>query len=284
MRRSLVVAACAVALVGAFALALALGVFGGDDAAGDLEKCTSGRAPLEQVDCLNGYVHRQAASGRVNPTLDELQRLFVNGDIDDCHILAHAFGHIAFTAIGRFDRALAAGGNQCTNGYQHGVVEAAISGAGTKVGQIKFGTVRTCFERPDADAVDACMHGLGHGYMYETNDNVERSLARCHAEIGDSGYAQRCADGVLMENSMQFMLRGENRFRKAVPRACSKLRLPLAELKGCYGEIGEVSMFVFGHELEKALAVCAQVGRKGARGWCEAGARSELELVQSKRG
>jgi hypothetical protein len=221
--------------------------------------------------CLRPTFQQAVAAGRVGVALDALEQAVRRGRLDDCHALAHELAHVVVARVRRVDRALALGGSQCSDGYQHGVVEAA---AGVGAGPA------TCARRRSDDLRDACHHALGHRYLIETRYDVRAALARCRARLR-GGPAERCADGVMMENSMQFMRLGAALYVLHAPHACDGLHLDGRLRETCYEEIGEVAMFVFRHRLAGAHRVCARVATAYGRRACNAGARTELELSRS---
>jgi hypothetical protein len=220
--------------------------------------------------CLRPTFRRAAATGRVAAALDALEQEVSRGRLDDCHALAHELAHVVVARIRRVDRALSLGGSQCSDGYQHGVIEAAVRGA----------SPRTCATRESEELRDACHHALGHRYLIDARYDVRAALARCRAQL-DGGPAERCDDGVMMENSMQFMRLGAALYALHAPHACDGLRLDGQLRETCYEEIGEVAMFVFRHRLAGAHRVCARVATRYGRRACNAGARAELELSRS---
>ena len=209
--------------------------------------------------------------GRVGATLDALEQAVHRGRLDDCHALAHELAHVVVARVRRVDRALALAGSQCSDGYQHGVIEAA---AGVGVGPA------TCARRRSEDLRDACQHALGHRYLIETRYDVRAALGRCRARLRGQP-AERCSDGVMMENSMQFVRLGTGLYTLHAPHACDGLHLRGRLQLTCYEEIGEVAMFVFRHHLRDARRVCARISSAYGRRACNAGARAELELSRS---
>ena len=164
--------------------------------------------------CLRPTFTQAAAQGRVAGTLDALERAVRRGRLDDCHALAHELAHVVVTRVREVQRALALGGTQCSDGYQHGVVEAVSADAGP----------RTCARRRTAELRDACDHALGHRYLMRTGHDVHRALRLCREHLHDHAI-ERCFDGVLMENSMQFVRLGAALYGLHAPHACDGLRL-----------------------------------------------------------
>src|SRR5215216_5727752 len=88
--------------------------------------------------CLRPTFHRAAATGRVGATLDALEEAVRRG--------THDVAHAVVARVRRVDRALGLGGTQCSDGYQHGVMEAA-AGVG--------GGPSTCARRRSEELRDA---------------------------------------------------------------------------------------------------------------------------------
>ena len=242
-------------------------------------ECVRMATHAEQARCLNPYFHDAVRSGRTRVALGQLADLVRAGTLDDCHHLAHDLGHVGFETQGNLATALRAGGADCLNGYYHGVVEAAVHQAAAQ-GPLEIGGM--CRElRGEAMAYDGCVHGLGHGLMLVYND-VMRARRMCDAL--PEGYArQRCAGGVYMQNSMRFLDLDDARYRTTAPRACDGLPLPADDRALCNGQIGEIAMFYYRHDLNKALGVCRVIGNRTDAASCERGARTELATSRLER-
>ncbi len=84
----------------------------------------------------------------------------------------------------------------CNSGYLHGIIEASFSES-----EDVFADMETmCDEyQPESTLSWQCNHGLGHGLMYYTANDLPRSLDMCEAL--DSYFARStCSNGVFMEN------------------------------------------------------------------------------------
>jgi hypothetical protein len=234
---------------------------------------------VEQAQCLDPYFHYAIRSGLTRETLRTLMDFVRTGVLDDCHYLAHVFGQVAFEVSGRLPIALREGSADCLNGYYHGVVEAAVQQAAME-GKLQIAELCKG-ARPGGPAYDACVHGLGHGLMRVYN-NVLRSRQECGKLAND--YARdRCIGGVYMQNSMQYLNLNDAGYRAAAPHACDGLALPPDDLAQCFGQIGEIAMFYYRHDLPAALEICRAVGSGGDAAACERGAREELETSQLER-
>lgn len=113
-----------------------------------------------------------------------------------CHPIAHALGHEAFSRSVDFAHAMSFQDDVCNSGYVHGVIESLF------------------MTSKDADAVAAdtcaaakkgsyrqwsCWHGIGHGHMTATSNDLPEVLSRCGAY--DDAFARTaCVNGAFMEN------------------------------------------------------------------------------------
>lgn len=245
----------------------------------DPAACVRLATHAEQARCLDPYFHDAVRSGLTRATLRTLSDLVRAGRLDDCHHLAHDFGHVAFDAFGRLSTALQEGNGACLNGYYHGAVEAAVHRASMQ-GALRIAEL--CKElRQGGPAHDACVHGLGHGLMHVFGD-VMQSRQTC-AGLGDEYARSRCVGGVYMENSMRHLDLDEAGYRAAAPRVCDGLALPPDELAQCHGQIGEIAMFHYRHDLTAASRICRAIGSEADAAACERGAREELTTSQLER-
>ena len=236
-------------------------------------ECVRLASHAERARCLDPYFHAAARSGRTRTALRALTDLVRAGSLDDCHHLAHDFGHVGFEVQGNLAAAMRAGDASCLNGYYHGVVEAAVHHAAMQ-GTLEIAGM--CAElRNEGAAYDACVHGLGHGLMHVSGDVLQSN--RTCATLPDDYARRRCVDGVYMQNSMRYLDLDDAHYRAAAPRACDGLSLPPAELDSCNGQIGEIAMFYYRHDLNAALEICRAIGSGPAAAACERGARDELE-------
>lgn len=106
-----------------------------------------------------------------------------------CHALIHNIGNRAYIRYNSISSALAFTDDLCGSGYIHGVIEQYFKGspALSELNSI-------C---PSHDG--RCFHGVGHGLMYYTKNDVLKSLEYCN-KYQDSIAKINCSDGVFMEN------------------------------------------------------------------------------------
>ncbi|HEX2021099.1 MAG TPA: hypothetical protein VHH36_00175, partial [Candidatus Thermoplasmatota archaeon] len=248
----------------------------------------------DQMGCFEPYFTAAAGAGRTKDVLGELHALFEAGRVDDCHMLAHHFGHLAFPVHANLTVAMRAGDARCNGGYYHGSVEAALAPGGGGAHQHHHGAQAANATAPDVAGLCAplradpgvvyleCVHGMGHGLMYLHGHNVTRSLPGCDgfAKPVERGY---CQDGVFMENVLQHDALDDEAYAAKLPTVCDGLALRSSLMTMCYRNIGEVATMHFRHDLARAEAICAKLATASARSACVDGARDEVENLEHTR-
>ena len=118
-----------------------------------------------------------------------------------CHQIAHEIGHAGYVRYhGNAAQALANGSMTCWSGYYHGVIERAFGGVPrSKVASIARSLCtgkeinRTYF------LLYQCVHGLGHGLMIYSLNDLPYSLHVCD-ELATAWDQTSCTGGVFMQN------------------------------------------------------------------------------------
>jgi hypothetical protein len=108
-----------------------------------------------------------------------------------CHAIAHELGHEALLESGGdVSKALAHRNDVCGGGYTHGIIEVTLGASKDPARDLLI----VCAPRQDG----SCFHGVGHGLMFATGMDVERSLRLCD-KSPTSMLASRCGEGVYMQ-------------------------------------------------------------------------------------
>ena len=108
---------------------------------------------------------------------------------DVCHGLSHIAGEAAFERYG-IEQALLFEEDVCGSGYVHGVVESYLA----EIDDLEAVLLSLC----PADAAK-CFHGIGHGLMDRSKNDIPGSLALC-SRFPERFQKVQCAEGVFMEN------------------------------------------------------------------------------------
>lgn len=132
----------------------------------------------------------------------------------DCHQISHWIGR-AGLAYYKHDagQALSHGSMTCNSGYYHGVLQVALAGLPRDV------VVKKARKLCSAPAVNTeefllyqCVHGLGHGLMIYSGNDLPWSLRTCHKLRTDFDRVS-CTGGVFMQNLDTTM--GTSRYLRA---------------------------------------------------------------------
>ena len=118
-----------------------------------------------------------------------------------CHPLTHVIGRVAAESFQNGADAYTKGDNFCWSGYYHGVLETFVGRIGLKNLSKKIDSVCQSLNADKRYSFDYfnCVHGLGHGLMAITDDELYQSLNYCDSLTGE-WEQQSCAGGVFMEN------------------------------------------------------------------------------------
>jgi mono/diheme cytochrome c family protein len=125
----------------------------------------------------------------------------ISGVHADCHQISHWIGHAGLAYYKNNPGvALSHGAMTCNSGYYHGVLQVALAGLPRDV------VVKKAQHLCDARAVNKddfllyqCVHGLGHGLMIYSGDDLPWSLRTCHKLLTDFDRVS-CTGGVFMQN------------------------------------------------------------------------------------
>ncbi|HEY3019202.1 MAG TPA: cytochrome c [Solirubrobacteraceae bacterium] len=127
----------------------------------------------------------------------------------ECHQIAHTIGHAAYARFhGDAAKALSLGSMTCWSGYYHGVIERAF--AGVPRGKVPALARRLCTGLAAGASTFVtyqCVHGLGHGLMIYSGNDLPYSLRVCDRLA--TAYDQRsCTGGVFMQNFLPAPMAG----------------------------------------------------------------------------
>ncbi|MBA3733016.1 hypothetical protein H0W91_01425 [Patescibacteria group bacterium] len=112
-----------------------------------------------------------------------------------CHSLTHDIGHVAYEKYKDFDIAMKYQDDICGGGYLHGIIERVFKDSS----DINKEMNTICKRYTREDDLDKCYHGVGHGFMYYTNNDLPKSLSMC-SEYRSNQTKISCSEGVFMEN------------------------------------------------------------------------------------
>jgi hypothetical protein len=130
--------------------------------------------------------------------LGKLQNL-MNSDqsvLRSCHPLVHVIGQSAFLKYQDFGKAMSYQNEICNSGYFHGVIETYFA----SVDDVLPALQNVCRNYP-VDTFNGwqCYHGIGHGLMFYTENELPKSLRYCE-KLSKNKESEACNNGVFMEN------------------------------------------------------------------------------------
>ena len=118
-----------------------------------------------------------------------------------CHQIAHEIGHAGYVRYhGNAAQALANGSMTCWSGYYHGVVERAFAGVPrAKVASLARSMCTGSEINKTYFLLYQCVHGLGHGLMIYSLNDLPYSLHVCD-QLATAWDQTSCTGGVFMQN------------------------------------------------------------------------------------
>jgi cytochrome c553 len=118
-----------------------------------------------------------------------------------CHQIAHEIGHAGYVHYhDNAAQALAHGSMTCWSGYYHGVIERAFGGVPrNKVASIARSLCSGSEIRKTYFLAYQCVHGLGHGLMIYSLNDLPYSLHVCD-KLATEWDQVSCTGGVFMQN------------------------------------------------------------------------------------
>lgn len=180
--------------------------------------------------------------------------------VGQCHPITHIIGQSAVDKYPDVSQAYVHGDSFCWSGYYHGVLE----GVSFKLGKDKLvaslNTICANVEGKENYSFDYynCVHGLGHGLMAMTDDELFDSLKYCDNLTG-SWEKQSCYGGVFMEN---VIVDNKNHFTKYLKPSeplypCNAVD---DKYKGtCYLMQTSYMLKVTGRDFGRVFELCSQV-------------------------
>lgn len=180
----------------------------------------------------------------------------------DCHQIAHWVGHAGLAHYkGNAADALAHGGMTCNSGYYHGVLQVAL--AGLPKNEVVHKARQLCTTpavNTDAFLLYQCVHGLGHGLMIYSGNDLPWSLQTCH-KLQTSFDRVSCTGGVFMQNLDTTM--GTSQYLRAKDPIYPCNIVAERDKVYCYLMVTSRILSLDGFNWRKTATWC----RKSERGW-----------------
>ena len=159
----------------------------------------------ENFNCYRDYYTNIVKKFGISQAFADLKKRYEVDDFvrSECHQLTHVIGHAAASKFENVSQAFYHGDHFCWSGYYHGILESILSRIGRENLTNELNNI--CKDIPGKDNYSFdyynCLHGLGHGIMALTHNELFEALSYCDILIGE--WEQKsCASGVYMENIM----------------------------------------------------------------------------------
>lgn len=165
------------------------------------EVCTG--AMSSDFDCYAKYYAKLIKENGIPAAFDDLKTRYAENSYikAQCHPLTHVIGRVAAQGFKTVGEAYQYGDSYCWSGYYHGVLESFVGEIGLDNLGAQIDKVCEGIPGKERYAFDYynCVHGIGHGVMAITSDNLFESFNYCDKLTG-SWEQVSCAGGVFMEN------------------------------------------------------------------------------------
>ena len=199
-------------------------------------------ARQDQFDCLEKHYAQLVREFDVTVAFDDLKQRYKFSNLvkGQCHAFTHVIGNAAVERYSSVADAYTHGDPFCWSGYYHGVMEGIIS----KVGRDNITTElpsicapllpkgRTSFDYHN------CVHGLGHGLMVLTNNELFEALETCD-RLGENTDRYSCGTGAFMENIIADGRNHKTKYLKPDQPLYPCTDVPSGHKEACY--VGQTS-------------------------------------------
>ena len=167
--------------------------------------------------CYSKYIIDFAANNSYQNAITRLSLDKSNPELAKiCHFAAHSLGKDAFYHYKNVSKAILAGGLSCSNGYYHGILEAA--GSSLSAGEFARNINSFCAPllKQPINHMD-CSHGIGHATYLNAKFDLSNAIILCSSLIASLDRLM-CSSGVFMQWGVDF------RANLIQPREPNKIR------------------------------------------------------------
>lgn len=225
-------------------------------------KCES-----QNYKCYEDYYSQVVKVKGIKAAFDDLKTRYNSDNLtkEFCHPITHAIGRAASEKFKTPAEAFIYGDNFCSSGYYHGVLEGIAAKMGRDKLLTNLNSVCSDIKGKASYSLDYynCVHGLGHGLMAITDDELFQSLDYCDKLNGD--WEQKsCASGVFMENIVVDGINHKTKYLKPDDLLYPCDRAPEKFKSPCYLMQSSYILTQNGFNLAKTFYICslAEVNHK----------------------
>lgn len=217
--------------------------------------------------CYDNYYQRLTKTESVASAINDLKERYDSDSFirSQCHQMAHVIGRAAVGLYGRIAKAYRYGDSFCWSGYYHGVLEQYVTNANRD--DVVANLDAMCSEIPGKERYSFdyynCVHGLGHGLMFMTGDELFESLDLC-TNLAGSWERSSCWGGVFMQNIIADEVNHRKTYLNDVDPLypCNADIMDDAYKPSCYSMQTSHILDVVGYDFKKVFDVCASVEKR----------------------
>jgi hypothetical protein len=178
-----------------------------------------------------------------------------------CHPLTHVIGRSAAEMFSNVSEAYKYGDGFCWSGYYHGILETFLYEGGVESIHANINTMCKDLNEDGKYGFNYynCVHGLGHGLMSITENQLFDSLGYCDALTG-SWEQNSCAGGAFMENVIVDGLGRETGFLDPARPLYPCSDSPDKYKTSCYLMQTSYMLKISGGDFSKVFAWCREAG------------------------
>ncbi len=188
----------------------------------------------------------------------------------NCHGVTHEIGYVAYKKYKGFTEALRYHNEVCNSGYIHGIIESQF--LNSKNVQEDMKTLCKDYKNGSFTAWE-CLHGLGHGAMYYTTNDLPKSLDLC-ATLETPFEKSSCINGIFMENFTADQKLHKSNYLKAEDPLFPCSTQAKEHKTDCFFYAPTYYLYLHPNEYAKALDWC-QTAEEDYRPICISGVGSE---------
>lgn len=217
---------------------------------------------ISNYSCYENYYTDLVKKQGIKNAFDDLRMRYQKDSFvkSVCHPLVHVLGRTATEKLKTPSEAFKEGDNFCSSGYYHGVLEGIASKLGRQNLLAKLDSICTDIKGKNVHSIDYynCVHGLGHGLMAITDDELFESLNYCDRLTGRWEQLS-CGGGVFMENIIADGITGhKTKYLKANDLLYPCNETPEKYIGSCYLMQSSYILKTNGFNFEKTFETCSR--------------------------
>ena len=232
--------------------------------AGPVKKCSDMKEEGEKYTCFDAFLKDTVAQHSPEVAFQYLKAMYYTVPVvkNYCHPYTHTIGHAAVQKYQTLAEAYKHGDNFCWSGYYHGVMEQISKNIGSE--NLPKQMDQICKDVPGKEKYSFdyynCVHGMGHGVMAITTNELFQSLKLCDHLTG-RWEQESCYGGVFMENVIVDNLNHFTKYLKPKEPLypCNAVETPYKQQ--CYLMQTSYMLKVTRYDFTKVFKLCEQADK-----------------------